>query len=213
MNVAAEIEMGLALARAERAEANTACRERFEAANVAAFEDLVAAHQKRIFRRALRLLGDAEEAACATQDCFLRAFGALPRCPKAAAEQERWLARLATNLCLDRLRSRKWKWWQRRLGLESKAASAEMTALASPVRSPEREMLARELADRLTRALDRLSPRQRAVFVLRHYEGCSQEEIAQQLSLNVGAVKAHLSRALVKLRRELREFYGTQASR
>lgn len=209
------MQLSLAVAGPRHARTGPADRlwwERLQAGDVAAFEGLVAAHQKRVFRIALRLLGDVEEAACATQDCFLRAFGALPRCPKAAAEQERWLARLATNLCLDRLRSRKWRWWRRRLGLESKEAGAEVTALASPLRSPEREILARELADRLTRALDRLSPRQRAVFVLRHYEGCSQEEIAQQLSLNIGAVKAHLSRALVKLRRELREFYGPKTS-
>ncbi len=212
MNMAAEIEVGLALARTEGNEAHPACQQRLEAGNVAAFEDLVAAHQKRIFRLALRLLGDAEEAAGATQDCFLRAFQARRRCPQDPAGQQRWLARLATNLCLDRLRSRKWNWWRRRLGLEGKEAGAEVAALVSPLRSPEREMLAHELAGQLSRVLDRLSPRQRAVFVLRHYEGCSLEEIAQQLSLHVGAVKAHLSRALVKLRRELRDFYGHQAS-
>jgi len=178
-------------------------REGLGAREAAAFADFVAAHQRRVFGLALRLLGDPEEAASATQDCFLRAFGALPRCPADAAAQQRWLGRLAVNLCLDRLRSRKWRWWRRRLGLES----SEVAAAPSPLRSPERQLLDRELAGKLARALDRLSPRQRAVFVLRHYEGLSLEEIAEQLSLNTGTVKAHLARALGSLRRELRDFY------
>lgn len=170
----------------------------------AEFEELVARHQRRIFRLALRLLGDPEEAATASQDCFLRAYGALSRCPLDTEGQRRWLSRLAVNLCLDRLRSRKWQWWRRRLGLEKAPASS-----ARLVRSPERELLAREAGDRLGRALNRLSPRQRAVFVLRHYEDCSLEQIARELSLNVGTVKAHLARALTKLRHELKDFYGT----
>ncbi len=174
------------------------------AGDSAAFEALVAAHQRRLFLLALRLLGDAEEAATATQDCFLRVFKALDRCPLTAPEQQRWLARVVINLCLDRLRSRKWNWWRERLGLENRDATH--------VRTPERELLSKEIATQLARALERLSPRQRAVFVLRHYEGQSLEQIAEQLSLTVGAVKAHLARAISHLRRELKDFYGLEAS-
>ncbi len=174
------------------------------AGDLAVFEALVAAHQRRLFLLALRLLGDAEEAATATQDCFLRAFRALDRCPQSAPEQQRWLARVVINLCLDRLRSRKWNWWRERLGLENRDATH--------VRTPERELLSKEIATQLARALDRLSPRQRAVFVLRHYEGQSLEQIAGQLSLTVGAVKSHLARAISHLRRELKDFYGLEAS-
>ncbi len=173
-----------------------------------ALEDLVAAHQKLVFRLSLRLLGDADEAATATQDSFLRALTALDRCPADAEGQRRWIARLATNLCLDRLRSRKWKWWRQRLGLETAAAVHRPSSSVSP----EREFLAREAGHRLLRALGRLSPRQRAVFVLRHYEDYSLEQIADHLAMNVGTVKSHLNRALCGLRRELREFYGPRAS-
>ncbi len=174
---------------------------------VAAFEELVREHQKRVFRLALRLLGDAEEAATATQDCFLRAFTALERCPAEAEARQRWMARLATNLCLDRLRSRKWMWWRRRRGLERPDLDQESARLSLLARSPERELLAREIGDRLVLALRRLSARQRAVFVLRHYEDYSLEQIAEHLAMPVGTVKSHLNRALSHLRRELREFY------
>ncbi len=171
---------------------------------LARLEELVASHQKRIFGLALRLLGDADEAATATQDCFVRAFRALATCPGDETGRQRWLLRLCTNLCLDRLRSRKWRWWRQRLGLEA----FERDEAPSPLRSPERELLGRELAGRLEQALGRLSPRQRAVFVLRHYEGLALEGIANQLGLRIGTVKAHLARATESLREELREFYG-----
>lgn len=171
---------------------------------LARLDDLVASHQRRIFSLALRLLGDADEAATATQDCFLRAFRALSRCPADETGRGWWLVRLCTNLCLDRLRSRKWKWWRQRLGLQDYDAAEP----CSPLTSPERELLARELAGRLEQALGRLSPRQRAVFVLRHYEGLSLAEIGDQLGLRAGTVKAHLARATGNLREELTEYYG-----
>src|SRR5437899_2468837 len=104
-----------------------------ETGDAGAFEDLVAAHQRRIFALALRMLGDPEEAASATQDCFLRAHDALKRCPQDAVERQRWLARVAINLCLDRLRSRKWNWWRRRSVLQD----TEGACLAN-MRTPER---------------------------------------------------------------------------
>ncbi len=171
----------------------------------AAFEDLVAAHQRSVLALALRLLGDPEEAANATQDCFLRAYRALERCPAGAPGQRRWLARLVINVSMDRLRSRKWRWWRERLGLEDAPEP-------SVLRTPERELLAKEVSSRLALALRRLSPRQRAVFVLRHYEDYSLDEIAVHLALRVGSVKSHLSRALANLRSELREFYESGAS-
>lgn len=170
-------------------------------------EELMLAHQKRVFRVALRLLGDADEAANAAQDCFLRAYRAIASCPAAEPDQRRWLMRIVSNLCLDRLRSRQWRWWKRRLGLDHTAARAQTALLGSP----DRELLAREVGDRLSAALGRLSPRQRTVFVLRHYEGLALEEIASQLALNVGTVKAHLARAIGGLREELKDLYGKQS--
>jgi RNA polymerase sigma-70 factor (ECF subfamily) len=74
-------------------------------------------------------------------------------------------------------------------------------------------MFARQLAARMERSLMVLSERQRAVFALRHYEDRSLEEIAGILGLDVGTVKAHLSRALAKLRTELRDLYELRRRR
>ncbi len=75
--------------------------------------------------------------------------------------------------------------------------------------SAEQRLFAGQVAARLAAALRKLSERQRSVFVLRHYEDLSLEEIARLLGLDVGTVKAHLARALVKLRTELRDLYMT----
>jgi RNA polymerase sigma-70 factor (ECF subfamily) len=166
-------------------------------------EEMVAVHQRRIFRVAFRLLGDPDEADSVTQDCFLNAHRAMDRFPADAAGRQRWLIRLVVNLSLDRLRSRKWRWWRGR----QPQGNHEDPAM-SP-RTPEREALSEELRSRLMLALDRLPSRQRAVFVLRHYEDYPLDRIAAELGLSEGTVKSHLSRALVKLREELKEFYGT----
>jgi RNA polymerase sigma-70 factor (ECF subfamily) len=174
------------------------------AAESPVLDEMIAAHQRRVFRVAFRLLGDIDEAGSATQDCFLRAYRAMDRCPGDEEGRRRWLIRLVVNLSIDRLRSRKWKWWQSR--------EAPLDRDGESPRSPEREALAAELRTRLMQALNGLPARQRAVFVLRHYEDYPLGRIAQELGLSEGTVKSHLSRALGKLREDLKDFYGTSAS-
>jgi RNA polymerase sigma-70 factor (ECF subfamily) len=110
---------------------------------------------------------------------------------------------------LDVLRSKRWRFWRNRCPDQT-----EETVLAlAPATSPDAEDLifARQIAQRLSEALGKLSPRQRTVFVLRHYDDRSLEEIGEIVSLEIGTVKAHLARALSKLREELRDLYGRPA--
>ena len=71
----------------------------------------------------------------------------------------------------------------------------------------ENQVFAGQIRNRLARALDKLSPRQRAVFTLRHYDECSLEEIADLLGLDIGTVKMHFHRTMRKLRHELQDLY------
>jgi len=121
-------------------------------------------------------------------------------------DPSRWITRIAVNTCLDRLRSRKWQFWRKRPNGEEEEWLLETTS--SPRPEAEDKCFAREIRARLEMALNRLSPRQRAVFTLRHFEDMSLEEISTTLGLDVGTVKAHMFRAVSKLREELREFYG-----
>jgi RNA polymerase sigma-70 factor (ECF subfamily) len=152
------------------------------------------------------MLGDSEEADSATQDSFLKAFKAWQQ-PDAPVidDYPKWLTRIAVNTCLDRLRSRRWQFWRKRPKPEDEALLLTMAASNSP--TAEDEVFARQIQQRLILALARLSERQRAVFTLRHYEDLSLEEIGQVLGCDTGTVKAHLFRAVQKLRGELRELY------
>mgnify|MGYP001078564003 CR=1 FL=1 len=181
------------------------------AALVGDFAGWMQAEQKRVFLLCRRLLGDADEADTATQEVFVKAWQALSR-PGAAALEDpaKWLSRVAVNTCLDRLRSRRWQFWRRRPNQENEAAILATASSSSP--TGEDQLFAQQIGRRLAEALSRLSPRQRAAFVLRHYEDRSLEEIAAILGLDIGTVKAHLARALAKLRVELRDLYGRQES-
>lgn len=176
-------------------------------AEPAGFASWMRSEQRRIFLLCLRLLRDRDEADTATQDTFLKAYHALKRRgPEDPLDDPRkWLTRIAVNTCLDRLRSKRWRFWQRRPRPEDEAAILLLTPAAGS--NPERTLRAREITRQLSAALERLSPRQRSVFLLRHEEDRTLEEIAELLGLDVGTVKAHMARAVEKLRRELREFY------
>ena len=173
------------------------------------FGALMLSEQRRIFLLCFRLLQDRDEADSATQDVFLKAFKALQKEPS-LDQPSHWLTRIAVNTCLDRLRSRRWQFWRKRPNPEDEVLILGAAADVGP--SAEDKLFARQIEARMAVALGQLSDRQRAVFTLRHYEDRSLEEIAGLLDLDVGTVKAHMSRALVKLRSELQDLYeGSRA--
>lgn len=174
------------------------------------FNALMLSEQKRIFLLCYRLLQDRDEADSATQDVFLKAYRALQKEPS-LDQPSHWLTRIAVNTCLDRLRSRRWQFWRKRPRPEDESLILGATADAGP--SAEDRLFARQIEARMADALRGLSDRQRAVFTLRHYEDRSLEEIAGLLGLDVGTVKAHMSRALVKLRGELQDLYEMRRAR
>jgi RNA polymerase sigma-70 factor, ECF subfamily len=180
---------------------------RAELATPHAFDGWMIAEQRRVWSICQHMLGDRDEADSATQDVFLKAYQALVKDEaKAVDDPSRWLTRIAVNTCLDRLRSRKWQFWRRRPAAEEEARLLHLQSSTAP--EAEEQCFASEIRKRLGKALVRLSPRQRAVFTLRHFEGLSLEEIASVLTLDSGTVKAHMFRAVSKLREELRDLYG-----
>jgi len=168
--------------------------------------------QRRVFGLCQRLLRDVDEADSATQDVFLKAYNALAKealrdeDAKVLDDPARWLTRIAVNTCLDRLRSQKWRFWRRRPSPQDEEVILRLAASARP--EAEDRYFAVQIRARLEAAIAKLSARQRAAFTLRHYEDMSLEEIGSLLDLDIGTVKAHMHRAVVKLRRELRDLYG-----
>ncbi|HLJ13292.1 MAG TPA: RNA polymerase sigma factor [Bryobacteraceae bacterium] len=165
----------------------------------------MAAEQKRIFLLCRRMLQDADEADGATQDSFLKAYEALKKSGVPLDDPGRWITRIAVNTCLDRLRSRKWQLWRKRPRPQDEAAILGAAPSLAP--TAEDKMFASQIQGRIAQALEKLSARQRTVFTLKHYEGRTLDEIAGILDLDIGTVKAHMFRAVTKLRADLRDLY------
>ncbi len=187
-------------------------RELHVGADFRTFGSWMASEQKRVFLLCRRMLQDADEADSATQDVFLKAYKALRKKDNAGDLDDpgKWVTRIAVNTCLDRLRSNAWKIWKRRPSAADEEWILQTTNGGSP--DAERQLFSKQIQQRLEDALAKLSSRQRAVFTLRHYDTMALDEIADVLALDIGTVKAHLFRAISKLRVELRDLYTTGAA-
>ena len=176
--------------------------------NAEAFEYFVRRYQPKITRVAYRLLRDAGEADCAAQESFLRAYQSI-REFREGSTFETWLTRICINWCKDRLKRRRLVLYFHQAPRDDEQGEAglhEVTPSADP--SPERRALSREIRERLRQAMRSLSPRQRTIFLLKHFEELSIPEIAEVMSLDVGTIKSHLFRAAHKIRKRLAEFQG-----
>src|SRR5499427_6532754 len=163
-----------------------------------AFEYFVHRYQRRITRVAYRLLKDVGEADSAAQESFLRAYQNLVQC-REGSTFETWLTRICINWCKDRLKRRRLVLYFHQApatGEEEETGPHEIAAHPDP--SPERRTLSREIRERLLRAMETLSPRQRSIFVLKHFEELSIPEIAELTGLDAGTIKSHLFRAAHK---------------
>lgn len=179
--------------------------ERIRAGDEDSFELLVRQHADRVTGLAWRLLGQREEAEDIAQEAFLRLYRALPKF-RGDSRVSTWLYRTVTRLAIDHLRRERLK---RRLFFTRRDEDEpDPVELASnPRDNPERDLDAKQAMHRLRRALHQLSPRQRVIFNLRHYEGLPLRQIAELLELEEGTVKTHLHRAVSVLRSELNEFH------
>ncbi|HTO86161.1 MAG TPA: sigma-70 family RNA polymerase sigma factor [Thermoanaerobaculia bacterium] len=174
------------------------------AGNAEAFEHFVRKYQRKITRVAFRMLRDLAEADCAAQESFLRAYQNLDDF-REGSTFETWLTRICINWCKDRLKRRRIVlYFHQAPREEDESGPRDLTPHPAP--SPERRALSREIRERLREAIDHLSPRQRAIFLLKHFEELSIPEIAEITGLDAGTVKSHLFRAAHKIRARLAEF-------
>jgi RNA polymerase sigma-70 factor (ECF subfamily) len=164
-----------------------------------AFAILVERFQRKIFRVAMAIVRDDMEADTVTQDTFVQAYTHLGKF-QGRSEFETWLTRIAINRSRDTLRRRRF------VSLFSHDEEHEFEPRIEPVDErpdPERELMATQLRAAIDRAERTLSAQQKVIFRLRHYESRSLEDIAELLGLKSGTVRAHLFRAVHKIRKEL----------
>ena len=165
--------------------------------DVNAFEDLVTEHEKGVYAIAQRMTGNAEDAADMTQETFIKAYNSLSSF-RGDSKFSVWLYRIATNVCLDFLRSRNRKPTVS-LSVEDDDGEETQMDIADESQSPE-QLLERGLTrDAVRRGLKSLSPEYRQILLLREIQGLSYEEIAEALALEVGTVKSRIFRARKRL--------------
>lgn len=171
------------------------------AGNVEAFNTLVGAYQRAAFGVAMRILGDREWAADATQEAVLSAYRHIARFRGTSFRL--WLLRIVTNQCLDELRARRRRPSVSLDALLSPAAEEQGDAAAQPADAtwdPVARAEQRELGELLQRGLLTLAEDQRISLVLCDVEGLSYDEIAEVTQTNLGTVKSRIARARGKLR-------------
>jgi len=165
------------------------------------FSAVVAKHRQQIFRFLLSSTRDVDLAEMLTQDCFLKAHRNWSSF-RGESSAMTWLMRIAINLQKDHWRNRRMQFW-RKTQTHSVDLSEASEWLPSGERSVEQQLLARERVGQVGKAVEGLSERQRTVFLLRYVEEMELSEIARATGLNEGTVKAHLSRAVARVRAEL----------
>ena len=191
------------------AESDAVAVERTLAGDRDAFRVLVERHSHNVFRLAFRMTGNRPDAEEVVQEAFLRAYQKLGQFA-ARANFGTWVYRIAANYAIDRMRQRK-KEEARKVEPtvhEEGAENDPVTLVRDEAPTPERLAHNIELRKQMEIALAALSHSERTAFVMRHWEGCAIEEIAEVLKSSSGAAKNTVFRAVQKLRLALQPFVG-----
>jgi RNA polymerase sigma-70 factor (ECF subfamily) len=181
-----------------------------QAGNRVAFEELVRRYDHQVLRLAMNLMRKPEDARDIYQEAFLKVYKNLHRF-RFECSFYTWVYRIVTNVCLDQMRRRSSR-------PEDQAPEApgnphadgpdsldffERQQEVRAEANPERRLLGREIGRQIAQALDQLSPRERMVFELKHYEGMKLRAIGDVLGTSEETVKNSLFRATQKLRAQL----------
>ena len=181
-----------------------------QAGDRTAFEELVRRYDRDVLRLALNLMKRPEDARDVYQEAFLKVYRNLHRF-RFECSFYTWLYRIVTNVCLDQLRRRQSRPedqapevsnnYQDEVGTDFFERQKEHR----PTLDPERSLLGRELGAHIATAMEQLSPRERVVFEMKHYQGLKLRDIGDALGTTEETVKNSLFRATRKLRNQLSE--------
>ena len=170
--------------------------------DASAFSELVRRYENKIFRLALHITQNREDAEDVLQESFLKAYEHLDQF-QGNSKFYTWIVRIAVNQALMKLRRRK---TDKSVSLDEQFDTGEDTLvreIAAWDENPEQQFSREELGEILESAIQSLEPPYRSVFVLRDIEDFSTEETAQALDLSIPAVKSRLLRARLQLREKL----------
>lgn len=161
-----------------------------------AFEELVLKYEKTVYNLALRMVGDRDDAFDMTQEAFIKAYGSLSSF-RGDSKFSVWIYRIATNVCLDFLRSKSRK-QQVSLTVSDDDEDAQLD-IPDPKADPEQQLMQKISMQSVEEGLKTLPDKQRQILVMRELGGMSYAEIGAALSLEEGTVKSRIFRARKRL--------------
>ena len=170
-----------------------------------AFDSLVRRYDRSVLRLALHMLGNEQDAQDVHQEAFIKAYRHLSNF-RFECSFYTWLYRIVTNLCLDQLRRRKSRREDPSTVVDSSGEEMDLMANLTDGRAsanPARELERKTMGEAIKEALDQLTPRERTVFELKHYQGLKLRTIGEMLSTTEETAKNTLFRATRKLRAKL----------
>jgi len=170
--------------------------------NRAAFEELVRHYDQAVLRLALHLTGTEQDAQDVYQDAFLKAYKNIGNF-RFECSFYTWIYRIVTNLCLDHLRKRNVRKEDAPVAKDASGGEYDLLDQVPDVRAganPERDLMRRQLGSRISGALEKLTPRERMVFELKHYHGLKLRTVGEILRTTEETAKNTLFRATQKLR-------------
>src|SRR5712672_3910858 len=182
--------------------------ERAQSGDREAFEELVHRYDRDVLRIALNILHKPEDARDVYQEAFLKVYKNLHRF-RFECTFYTWMYRIVTNVCLDHLRRRQARPEDQSPESHSGHADEGITDFFErqrehrPTLDPERRLFGKEIQARIATAMERLSPRERVVFEMKHYQGLKLRAIGEALGTTEETVKNSLFRATRKLRTQL----------
>lgn len=166
-----------------------------------AFRAIVEANQGFVYAVAFRFVNDPQDAEDVTQEVFVRLWKNL-HTYKHEVKLTTWLYKIVTNRCLDFLKSRHGRQRKNKVDVEKHHSLTNHA-------TPEKEFQQQELSRIIHAAAEELTPKQKAVFILRDLEGLTQEEVSETLSMTIGNVKSNLFYARQKMTEKLKAYYQT----
>ena len=166
-----------------------------------AFRTIVEKHQAFVYAVAFRFVNDEQDAEDIAQEVFVRLWKSL-HTYRQEVKLTTWLYKIVTNRCLDFLKSRHGR--QRKNKVEVDKGNHIQDHI-----TPEKELQQQELKRIIQEAAEELTPKQRAVFILRDLEGLTTEEVSETLSMSAGNIKSNLFYARQKMSEKLRAYYQT----
>ncbi len=170
---------------------------RFKKGDERAFNDLVNLFKKPLYYAVYKMVRNSDDAMDIAQDAFVRAYKSIDTY-KGEAGFYTWLYRIAMNLSINHIKRNKTKDWE----------TIDELPLKAPKSNPGKDTEQSELQELISKAVAGLPEKQRAIFVMRHYEDMSHEEIAKTMGNSEGAVKAGYFHAVKKMQEALAIYKG-----